>query len=226
MSLKCQFHWCFWGEQIAPKRGNNSKIFSSLALQGWSSGRCSPLEGSFTPKMPTWGTGGAGLEVHGEIPALLHSLGVPLLPPPNQSLSPHWHWGHWCWVFVQWSSFPQSIWEGKSGMNSRITELLNYWMSCSQPRTTHVSRVVHEPQFHRKDSVGSDLGWQIRYSLKYSNPALGVTSVTETAKIPSLEPVLPIWLIWPQNHTAFTGSCLSSHLLFFFFPLPGVCNET
>lgn len=52
--------------------------------------------------------------------------------------------------FVQWSSFPQSFWEGK-----HCHEQLDY-RECSQPwATSHaLTGIVHEPQFQKKGPVG------------------------------------------------------------------------
>lgn len=55
---KCHFRdMIFLRWATAPKKGRNSKMLSCLALQGLSSGRCSPFEGSFTPKMSVQGWG-------------------------------------------------------------------------------------------------------------------------------------------------------------------------
>lgn len=57
--------------------------------------------------------------------------------------------------------------------------------------------------------------------------SFGITSVMETAKIPSLKPVLPILLIWPQSRTAdFYWELPPLPPPVFFFSLPGVSIET
>lgn len=142
------------------------------------------------PKVPTWGTGDAGLRVHGETPALLHSLAehdwvfsscFPQTSPwpltgtgaTGAGCDAQQGWPRVSGVWVCPVELIPPILLGRRTLPwaaglSRVFPALSY-----QPCSHWDCPGATIPEERPSGAGGSELCWQIWYSLKYSNPALG-----------------------------------------------------
>lgn len=223
MSLSASLEiWCFWGEQQPLRRGETAKCFHyssnentffMFGLAGFEFRKVFTTWRLFYPKDVS-----AGLGVHGEIPALLHSLGF--LPPPNHSLSPPGTGATGAGGDAQQGPRAVSLSRGARspiGLGRRAWhEQLGYWgwFSPGAP-----PRIVHEPEFPGRTQ------WLL---------GLRCTGRYDTVKIPKFSFGGNFWYgnsknsqsgassanlinLAPKSHSSFLLEAASPHTSFFFF---------
>lgn len=211
-----------------------------FGLAGFEFRKVLPPEGSLTQKGANLRHRRCRAEGSWRDPSLAPSpgwarLGVLVLLPPNQSLTPHW--GRWCWVWHSAGLAPGlrglSLSSGAHSPNpfGKENTAMSSWIIESvpspEPPATLSLGLSMSHNSRRKAQWGRGV-WVVLADMiqfKILKSSFGITSVVETAKIPSLKPVLPILLIWPQSHTGFYWK-LPPLPPPVYFSLPRVCHGT